>query len=290
MATEGFDPVQYKAAQRRDWGLVAAGWKKWWPAIERGAQPVSERLVDLAGLRSGQRVLDVATGIGEPAVTAAQRVGRGGRVTATDQSPEMLALASVRAAELSLDNIEFREGDAETMDFPADSFDAVLSRWGLMFLPDLPRTLSRLYRVLRPGGSLSAAVWAAPPRVPLISLAMGVVRRELNLAPPQADMPGPFRLADVSILERALTDTGFENVRTERMTLVFEWRSAEEYVQFQQEIAAPITALLAAESAERRAAVWREVTEAARAHAGADGTVRLSNEAVVVAAGRGGEH
>ena len=286
MTQDSFDPIQYKVSQRRDWSSVSAGWKKWWQTMERSARPASDRLVELADTGVGQHVLDVATGIGEPAVTAARKVGPTGKVTATDQAPLMLAIAKERAAELGLTNLEFREMDAEALDFPEQSFDAILSRWGLMFLPDLPEALRRMYRLLKKGGRLAAAVWGPPPKVPFISLAMGTVRQQLQLPPPPPDVPGPFSLADMTRLEQALKQAGFTGVRSESLALTFEWASAEHYTNFQQDIAAPIIAMLANESAERRAAVWRAVTEAAQHYAGSDGKVRMAGEAICVVAQR----
>jgi ubiquinone/menaquinone biosynthesis C-methylase UbiE len=284
--TQSFDPVQYKAQQKQDWSAVANGWKKWWTTFEGSAQAVSDRLVALAQLQPGHQVLDVATGIGEPAVTAARQVGPTGRVLATDQAPQMLALARARTLEFGLTNIEFREVDAEQLEFPTQSFDAILSRWGLMFLPDLALALQRMHGLLRPGGRLAAAVWAAPQKVPLISVAMGMVRQQLQTPPPPADVPGPFSLAETGRLAQALTRAGFTDIRSEPLTVTFAWPTAEDYTRFQQDIAAPITALLDKEPPERRAAVWQAVTEAARQHADPDGYVRMANEAICVSARR----
>jgi SAM-dependent methyltransferase len=250
--------------------------------MEGAAQVVSDRLVELAEVQPGQRVLDIATGIGEPAVTAARRVGPTGRVVATDQAPQMLAIARERAAELGLHNLDFVEVDAEALDFPARSFDAVLSRWGLMFLPNLPGALARIHRVLTPGGRLAAAVWGPPPNVPLISVAMGTVREQVQAAPPPPGVPGPFSLADAMILEQTLSEIGFDDVRSERLTAIFEWASAEDYTRFQQAIAAPIIAMVEAQPVERRAGIWQAVTDAARQRAGADGRVRMANEVFCV--------
>lgn len=117
---------------------MANGWQKWWKAFEQDAQKVNERLIELAGIEEGYRVLDIATGTGEPAITAAKKVGDKGYVLATDISPQMLSIAKRRANSLGLESIiEFKEGDAETIDLPASSFNAVLCRWGLMFFPNL---------------------------------------------------------------------------------------------------------------------------------------------------------
>src|ERR1700722_11062341 len=113
MSEKVVDPQELKNEQRRDWDAAAAGWKKWWPVFERSAQQVSDRLVELAGVGPGARVLDIATGNGEPALSVARRVGPGGRVIATDQSAGMLAIARERAAALGVANVEFREVDGE---------------------------------------------------------------------------------------------------------------------------------------------------------------------------------
>ncbi|MDE3118749.1 MAG: class I SAM-dependent methyltransferase, partial [Nitrospirota bacterium] len=251
MSAQSFDPVQYKASQKESWSNVAAGWKKWWPTMERSARPASDLLVELADIRAGQTVLDVATGIGEPAVTAAHKVGPTGTVIATDQATLMLAVARERAAALGLTNLEFHEMDAESLDFPEPRFDAVLSRWGLMFLPNLTGALANLHRLLKPGGRLAAAVWGPPANVPFIGLAIDTVRQQLQSPPPPPGTLGPFSLADVTILERALAQAGFSDIRSEPLSLTFEWASAEDYTRFQQDIAAPIVALVAKEPAAR---------------------------------------
>ncbi len=282
MSTQSFDPVQYKAQQRQQWDAVASGWRKWWQSFERGSQHLSDRLVELADVRPGQRVLDVATGIGEPAVTAARRVGPMGSVVATDQAPQMLAIARERAAELGLHNMDFREMDAEALDLPENTFDAILCRMGLMFFPNLAVALGRMWRLLMPGGRLAAAVWDVPAKVPSVSLPMGVVRRILQLPPPPAGTPGLFSLADSTALEQALTRAGFADVRSERLTVTREFASAEAYVRFLQDINAPLKAILANQPAQRQAEVWQAIGEAAQQYATADGSIRMLNEAICV--------
>ena len=130
------DSNQYKEAERQSWNSVASGKQKWWKTIERGTEIVGRRLVELAEIKPGSRVLDIATGIGEPALTAANQVGNSGHVLATDISSQMLSFAKQRAVSLGLQNvIEFKECDAETIDLPSSAFDAALCRWGLMCLP-----------------------------------------------------------------------------------------------------------------------------------------------------------
>jgi ubiquinone/menaquinone biosynthesis C-methylase UbiE len=128
--------------------------------VEDGAQPLSQRMIDLAAIGPGQRVLDVATGVGEPALSAARRSGPTARVDAIDSSAAMLDLARARAAELNLENVMFREMAAENLAYPEASFDAVLCRWGLMFLENLQETLAGFRSHLNGSRrSPSAAAW-----------------------------------------------------------------------------------------------------------------------------------
>lgn len=284
MKPQGFDSTSYKAGQQRDWDAVAEGWKKWWPVLEAGAERVSQHMLELAEIKPGQRVLDVATGIGEPALSAARRVGVDGRVVAVDQSPGMLEIARQRAREMGLNNVDFIESDLEVLDLPHYTFDSVLCRWGLMFMPNLVDALGRLQRFLHPGGKLAGAVWAEASKVPSISLAMSVVREALHAPPPPADVPGPFSLANAEHLEDVMLDAGFVDFHCEPVSVEFEVPSAAAYAEFTRDIAAPIVAMLADRPENIREKVWSQVTQAARQFEGADGRVRMRNEAIVFAA------
>ena len=282
MTTQPFDPVQFKNAQRQEWDTVAAGWKKWWETIERGTQHVSARPVELAQIQPGHQVLDVATGIGEPAVTAAHRVGANGHVVATDQSPQMLAIAQERAAAQGLQHIEFKVMDAEALEFPENTFDAVLCRWGLMFLPDVAAALEGVLRALHPGGRLATCVWDVPPKTPMISLAMGVIQRMFQLPPPPPGVPGPFALADSAVLEQAFIRAGFTDVHSERMTVTIEFPSATAYTDFLRDIAPPVSALLANQPAERQTEAWQAISTAAGQFSAGDGSVHMPNETILM--------
>lgn len=145
---------------------VAQGWQKRWVAFERWAQPLSDRLMELAHIAPGHRVLDVATGIGEPAMTAAHQVGPSGRVVAIDQAPQMLKVAHERMQTAGIETVEFVEGDVEVVSLPPDSFDAVVCRWGLQFFHNPVDALMRLRNSLLPGGRLAVAIWGEPSQVP----------------------------------------------------------------------------------------------------------------------------
>ncbi len=264
----------------------AAAWDKWFHVIEGGAQALSERMVALAGLEPGQRALDVATGLGEPAVTAARRVGPAGKVVAVDLSPDMLAYGARRAAELGLDNIEFREMDARALDVPEASFDAVLCRWGLMFIPDLDTALAGFRRALSPAGRFVATVWGAPEGAPALSLGGRVVRAHLGMPPPDEGPSTPFALADVEGLAARLEAAGFEDVAREGFVVDYVFDSVEAFTEFRQDRSAPLKREIAHHPEERQEAAWRALTEAARAYAGEDGEVRMANEGYLLSARR----
>lgn len=278
------DSKQYKEGQRQSWDGVAVGWQKWWKTIEVGAEKVSRRLIELAEIKPGSRVLDIAMGIGEPAIAAANQVGNRGHVLATDISSQMLSIAKQRAISLGLQQvIEFKEGDAETIDLPTSTFDAALCRFGLMFLPDLRTGLSNIYRSLVEGGHFAAAVWASPDKVPFIFVPLNTVMKETNSPPPPEGTPGPFSLSNENILKGSFLKSGFKGITIERINVSFDFDSAEAYTSFAYETAGPLHAMLANETKERREQILEAVTESARKYAdNSTGNVKFSNEAICI--------
>jgi enediyne biosynthesis protein CalE5 len=282
VSVPSFDSTQYKAGQRREWGVSADGWKRHWKIWEQAAQHLNERLVDLARIRPGHRVLDVATGLGEPAFTAARRVGPNGSVVATDLSPAMLALAQEEAVRLGLRNVELLEMDAEEPDLPAQSFDAALCRWTLMFLPNLVVALTRLRELLVQDGRFAAAVWGAPEKVPFTSIPMGVIRQVLQLPAPPAGTPGTFSLADEHVLEHLFTRAGFADVVIEHQTLTFEYRSIEEFIEERPATSASIRSMLAEASTVQREKIWLMVGEAIGKYQDVSGILRIPTDTLCV--------
>jgi ubiquinone/menaquinone biosynthesis C-methylase UbiE len=278
---------EFKAQQRQMWDNAAAGWHAWWPTLERGAQKVSDKIVELSEIKSGDKVLDIATGIGEPAVTAARKVMPNGKVVATDISPQMLAIARTRAKSLGLDAImEFRESDAEKLDLlePRARFDAILSRWGLMFLPNLHAALGRIRQMLVTDGRLSAAVWSVPSKVPLLDLAFATVRNQIDAPAPPPGTPGPFALADAEALKQSFIQAGFKDIRIDMLQITFDFDSPESYTRFHQQITAPIHAMLANHTEEVKKRSWDSITEVIWQYADSHGGVNLDNEVLCIVA------
>jgi SAM-dependent methyltransferase len=259
--------------QREIWDAVSEGWLRWHEVFERGAAPVSAELLRAGGVGPGQSVLDVGTGLGEPALAAARAVGPEGRVVGVDVSPAMIAAARERGARTPA--AEFVVGDVETAGLPAAGFDVVLSRWGLMFAADRVAMLRVLAGLLRPGGVLAAATWAAPPAVPLISLAFRVIAGRLALPPPPPGQPGPFTMADPVQVAGELAEAGFTGIEVTEGKAPFVMGSVADFVAFSRDVLPPRMRALVREAADPL--LWDAVAEAAAAYAGPDGTLDLTS-------------
>lgn len=275
------EPVEFRTGQRTQWNTAAGGWKKWSPLIDKGAGVVSERLVERAEIRSGDRVLDVACGYGEPALTAAGRVGPEGEVVATDIAADMLAFGRERAAAAKLDNVTFLESDAASLDFPEASFDAALSRWGIIFEPEPEASAAKIRGFLKPGARIAISSWGPVDRVPMFALTMGIIVRRLDVPPPPPGTPGPLSRPTPEALAALLEGGGFTDVQVEEVDVVFEHASPQEFTTYMREIAPPLSGLLAGFPPEVQEETWAAMTDAVRERAGGDRPFTLSNLALV---------
>jgi enediyne biosynthesis protein CalE5 len=279
------DPAVWKREQSLQWSDVAQGWQRRWVAFEQGAQPLSDRMMELAHVAPGHKVLDVATGIGEPAMTAAHLVGPSGKVVAIDQATQMLEVARERMQAAGIETVEFVEGDAEAVTLPLDSFDAVVCRWGLAFFHHPVGTLARLRNSLIPGGWLAVAVWGEPSQVPIIALPFSVFSRELSQPPSPPSGPNPFALSEPSRLVQVLREAGFTSVKCEPLTVTFEFASVDDLLGHLGDVSAPIHMIMATLSPLDQAEFWKKLAAASARFADADGVIRLPN-ACLVAAGQ----
>jgi SAM-dependent methyltransferase len=279
------EPGEFRSRQRTQWNTAASGWKKWSPLIDRGTAVVSDRLVERAGIGPGDRVLDIACGYGEPALTAAKRVGSQGEVVGTDIAGDMLAFGRERAAAAGLDNVRFVESDAASLDFPAASFDAAISRWGIIFEPEPEATAAKIRGFLKPGARLAISSWGPIDRVPMFSLTIGTIVRRLDVPTPPPGTPGPLSRPTPEKLAALLEGGGFSAVQVEELDVVFEHASPQEFTTYTREIAPSIGALLATFPPDVQEESWAAITEAARERAGGDGPFALSNLAFVAAGG-----
>jgi enediyne biosynthesis protein CalE5 len=250
-----------KDVVRDEWQAVAGGWRRWEPALQAFTWPMSLRMVAAAEVGPGQRVLDVGCGMGDPTLQVAVLVGPHGRVLGIDVAEGMIATARERAAALGLGHIEFRTADVMTVDLPAETFEAVLGRWSVIYVADVPGALARLRRALVPGGRIALSAWAPPEANPWITVPMTALARVRTLPPLDPAAPGPFHLSADGALARALVAAGFQAVGQERVVLSWFARDADEFWAMTGDTAGPLASLFAALSATERAQVKGEVTE-----------------------------
>ena len=226
------------------WGAVAGGWAQHAEyADARGAQSAG-RMLDLAEVGTGDRVLELACGPGGLGLAAAERVGPGGEVVLTDVAEQMTAIAAARAAELGLGNVAFRRLDLEDIDEPDASYDVVLCREGLMFALQPARAVAEIRRVLRPGGRVAIAVWAARERNPWLGLVMDVVSEQTGAPVPPPGIPGPFALGEAGELRRLLDKAGLTDVQVGELSVPLRTASFDEWWARTSALAGPLSAIL----------------------------------------------
>jgi ubiquinone/menaquinone biosynthesis C-methylase UbiE len=231
--------------QRQDWNRVAGGWEKWDRFFDEQMAFLNHRLVADARLRAGMQVLDLGSGTGYPSLLGAQTVGPSGSVIGLDLAEQMIDAARRKATTLGLTNVTFRAGDVTALPFETNSFDAVTSRFCLMFLPEIPKTAAEIARVLKPGGWVAAAVWSVPDKNSYLMIPITVIKQFLDLPPPDPTAPGIFRLAKPDDLARMLQQAGFVNIAEEEFLADVRFPSGEEFYESLMDIAAPIQNLFA---------------------------------------------
>lgn len=264
MTQATFDPIRYKETTRQQWESAAEAWHRWGPTLRSWLGPATERMLDIAGVGPGCRVLDVAAGAGDQTLQIAARITPGGSVLATDISPAILAFAAEAAKRAGLSNVTTREMDGKQLDLPPASFDVVVSRVGLIYFPDQQRALAEMRRVLVPGGRVAAMVYSVPDKNGFFSLPVSIVRRHAGLGAPLPGQPGPFSLGGSGVIEDAFERAGFGDVKTERIAAPLRLDSAAECLRFEQESFGALHQMLSGLDPAARERAWTEVGAALR--------------------------
>jgi SAM-dependent methyltransferase len=224
-----FDAGAHREASLAGWEAAAPGWTRRQEAIRRVGADVSAWMLDAVALQPGERVLELAAGLGETGMLAAEQVAPMGGVIVSDQAEAMLDGARARAAELGLSNVEFQVILAEWIDLPLASIDAVLCRWGYMLLADPPAALAETRRVLRSGGRVALAVWDAVRHNPwALQPTLELIEREL-VPPPTPGTPGPFALGDPERVRELLAGAGFSEIEVQPLEIHQRHASFEDF-------------------------------------------------------------
>jgi len=262
MSTPASDP---REAIRQEWLDAAPFWKKWYPQLAHQSRQATELVVNGAALSPGLHVLDLASGVGEPSLTIAEAVGPQGRVVATDLIPEMLSVLQENAAARGVRNMEFRPANAENLPFPDRHFDRVTCRFGIMFIPDIPKALREMRRVLKPGGRVSFVTWGPREENPLFGTMIRPFLKYVEVPQPDPDSPHIFRFAEEAKLTRTLSEAGFQEARATKHKINWPWPgSAESAWQGGSELAAPFKKIMAAVPPEKREEAVAEAIEGIR--------------------------
>lgn len=271
---------EIRVQQRDTWDRFSAGWKKWDELVLGWLAPFGDAMLRLSNLHEHSQVLDVAAGTGEPGLSAAAMVPRG-KVTVTDLSERMLAVAAENAARRGLSNFETKVCDAGALPFPNARFDSVLCRFGFMFFPDMALAAREFARVAKPGARVCAAVWSGPDKNPWATTVMSTITRHVEMPVPPPGSPGLFRCAPPGLMRTAFEGAGLTDLREEEVSSVVTHESPERYWDFMTDIAAPVVAGLAKADTATQAQIRDEVLELAR-HSIHDGQVRLRSTATVI--------
>ncbi|WP_426979455.1 class I SAM-dependent methyltransferase [Pseudarthrobacter sp. O4] len=275
---------QIRDQQRSIWDTFSAGWKKWDVEVLGWHGPFGDALIEEARLRPDSTVLDVASGTGEPGLTAAALVPQGS-VTLTDLSEGMLRVAAEKAAARGLANVRTRVSDVGALPFEDGTFDAIFCRFGFMFFPDMTAALQQMVRVAAPGARITAAVWGRAAENPWASLILGTIARHTELPVPPAGAPGLFRCAAQGYMGRIFRDAGLVDVTERKVSTDLVQESPEIYWEFMTDIAAPVVLGLAKADREARELIRSDVFQmlGRYEHGGA---IRLRSTATIVAGTR----
>jgi ubiquinone/menaquinone biosynthesis C-methylase UbiE len=250
-----------KSELRNTWETAAPGWAKWEQAFSAGLSGATDTLIDMAGIQSDMRVLDVACGAGSQTIQSAKRVGPHGRVVASDISATMLDHVCQNAARAGLQNIETLECAADELEETQLPFDAAISRLGLMLFPSPRRALASIQRVLKPGARFAALVFTTPANNPFMAQTMAILLRHTGKSLPGPGQPGIFALGGNKILENLMQNSGLANVQTRTVKASLSLPTASDALEMMQEAFGAYRAVVADLRDAEKSKAWDDVYE-----------------------------
>ena len=258
-----FNPDAYKTTTREQWESAAQAWNDWSGLLKKWLGPATDQMLDMANVKRGSHVLDVAAGAGEQTLVVAEKVGPYGSVLATDISPSILTFAAQNARDAGYKNVTARELDGEALfELEPHSFDAVVSRVGLIYFPDQQKALAGMKHVLKPGGKVAAMVYSTPDKNAFFSVPVSIIRRRAQLPPPLPGQPGPFSLGGEDVLEQAFVQAGFKNIEVVRVNAPVQLKTAHDCLRFEQESFGALHQMLGGLSEDEQKDAWQEIHEA----------------------------
>ena len=254
-------PVQTATEPNFASAEYAEQWRRGNRLRGEASEAVTKVMLDLANLQVGDRVLELAAGMGDLAVMTARRVGPNGFVLATDISTSMLNLAAETVREAGLTNVETRIMDAENLDVAPNSFNAALCRSALMLFPDRAKALAGVYRALKPAGRFAVSVWSTAEKNPFHGLPLAIVSRLAKIPAPSPGQPGMFALSGEGVLEKCLTTAGFRDVVVRAVPVQRYFPSTAEALSAMKNSFPRLQTLLTKLSDFDRALAWSEIEQ-----------------------------
>ena len=234
---------QIRNSQKESWNKFSPGWKKWDKLTMDFLQPHGEEIIRFINPGGSDHVLDVAAGTGEPGLTIATML-TDGKVIVSDLSEGMLQVASEKAAERGIKNLETKVVDACEIPFADNTFDAISCRLGFMFFPDMLLAAKEMTRVLKSGGRIAITVWGSPEKNFWITCIMQNIKNYIEMPPPPEGAPGMFRCAKAGIVSELFKQAGLKNISEKEIIGKMNCHNAEEYWDFMTDIAAPFVEAL----------------------------------------------
>lgn len=278
------DPDELRAAVRDRWERGAAGWSTRNERFQATAMPVSRWLVDAIEPQPGQRVLELAAGLGEVGYLAAELIRPGGTLISSDGAEAMVEAASARAAALGVGGVEHRQLELEWIDLPAADVDAVICRWGYMFALDKGAALRETRRVLRPGGRLALAAWVEPARVPFAAIPRRALVDAGLVDGFEAAGPGMFDLADPQGVRALLEEAGFMDVVIEELVVDFRYADLDDYWAMTSDLSGPFADVVSTLNERQTIDLRERIATGLAPFAQDDGTLTIPSTALVAAA------
>ena len=262
---------EFKRASHAVWEAMAPGWDERHAYVEQVARPVTERMLERLEPDAGETILELAAGTGVVGLAAAAIVGADGRVILSDFSSAMIESAERHAESLGFEQVECRVLDAERLDFPDEAVDGVLCRWAYMLMANPAAAFAETGRVLRRGGRVSAAVFAAPEQNPWAALPSRVLQERGHMPPPEAGDPGIFALFDRERLRRLFAHAGLSEPRIEEVSFTWRFGDEAEYWAFLEAAAGAIAMVLDRLDQAERGRVRAEIAEGLERFRSGDG-------------------
>ncbi|HXR31071.1 MAG TPA: methyltransferase domain-containing protein [Solirubrobacterales bacterium] len=264
----------FQEASQQHWGDSAPSWARAAEEEETGASAdAAAWMLDVADLRPGERVLELACGAGRVGLQAANIVAPDGVVLCSDFSAAMVEAVDERIARAGIANAETRVLDAQQLEpGDAEGFDVVLCRFGYMLMADPLKALTESVRVLRPGGRLVLAVWGSAEKNPWLSTILTAVMAHFDAPPPEPGAPGPFALGNAGDLQELIERAGLVKVGVTEIQAEQTYESLEAWWERLREVGGPLAAVLAALSDADQAAIRAAAISGAQDFTAPDGS------------------